>query len=293
MRRTLQIGILAAVIPLTLALASGTAEAQRGRRVVVRPHTTRVVVSGYVGFPYRWGYWDPYWFGPYWGYPYYFGYWGGGYYYDNSAEIRVQVKPKEAQVYVDGYYAGVVDDFDGVFQRLHVSAGEHELVVYLKGYHPLTQNLHLGQRQDTKIKANLQPLAAGEADAPLPQPIARPADAPRYGEPGMERRRPGVTARPVEPRRPERAQPPDEPMEEAGQAFGSLVVRVQPSGADILIDGERWQGPEGAERLVIQLSEGTHRVEVRKDGYAPFSTTVRVRRGETAPLNVSLPPRGE
>ena len=31
--------------------------------------------------------------------------------------------PSEARVYVDGYYAGTVDDFDGLFQRLNVSPG--------------------------------------------------------------------------------------------------------------------------------------------------------------------------
>ena len=31
------------------------------------------------------------------------------------------VDPAEARVYVDGYYAGTVDDFDGLFQRLNVS----------------------------------------------------------------------------------------------------------------------------------------------------------------------------
>jgi hypothetical protein len=30
----------------------------------------------------------------------------------------VLATPKEAAVYVDGFYAGVVDDFDGVFQSL-------------------------------------------------------------------------------------------------------------------------------------------------------------------------------
>jgi len=34
------------------------------------------------------------------------------------AEVRVLVTPPEAAVYVDGYYAGLVDDLDGFFQRL-------------------------------------------------------------------------------------------------------------------------------------------------------------------------------
>ena len=38
----------------------------------------------------------------------------------------VSVKPNKAQVCVDGYYAGIVDDFDEVFQRLHTSPGAHD-----------------------------------------------------------------------------------------------------------------------------------------------------------------------
>ena len=29
--------------------------------------------------------------------------------------VRIQAEPKTAEVYVDGFYAGIVDDFDGVF----------------------------------------------------------------------------------------------------------------------------------------------------------------------------------
>ena len=59
--------------------------------------------------------------------------------------------------------------------------------------------------------------------------------------------------------------------------------------ADVLIDGERWQGPEGVDRLVVQVAEGSHRIEVRKEGFASFTTEITVRAGETAPVNVSLP----
>jgi PEGA domain len=74
--------------------------------------------------------------------------------------------------------------------------------------------------------------------------------------------------------------------------FGTLVIRVQPTGADILIDGDRWSGPEGDDRLLVQVSEGMHHIEVRKTGYLPFTADVPIRRGETTPLNVSLPPEG-
>ena len=56
----------------------------------------------------------------------------------------------------------------------------------------------------------------------------------------------------------------------------------------LIVDGQKWDTPASREPLTIQLSEGTHRIEVQKEGYRTFSTEVRVRRGETVPLNVSL-----
>ena len=63
---------------------------------------------------------------------------------------------------------------------------------------------------------------------------------------------------------------------------------MRPSDADILVDGEVWSAPEGEDQFVIELAEGPHRIEVRKDGFQTYATTVRVRRGESVRLNVSL-----
>jgi hypothetical protein len=73
-----------------------------------------------------------------------------------------------------------------------------------------------------------------------------------------------------------------------GSRFGQVAIRVQPADAEIRIDGEVWQSPQGADRLVVHLSPGTHRVEIKKDGFDPFVTAVEIRRGEVAVLNVSL-----
>jgi len=75
------------------------------------------------------------------------------------------------------------------------------------------------------------------------------------------------------------------------QGFGTLVVRVRPTGAEVFVDGERWPGPETDAGLLIQLAEGTHRIEIRKDGYVSFSSEVEIRQGQATPLNVSLPVR--
>ncbi len=79
-------------------------------------------------------YYDGWYGGGYWGYPY--GGWGSTHYYVHRdiGSVRVLVDPSEARVYVDGYYAGTVDDFDGLFQRLNVSPGRHEITLKLEGY---------------------------------------------------------------------------------------------------------------------------------------------------------------
>ena len=55
------------------------------------------------------------------------------------------------------------------------------------------------------------------------------------------------------------------------------------------IDGERWDSPQGGSRLVVQLAPGAHRVEVKKDGFRTYTSTVQIHR-ESQTVNVTLPP---
>src|SRR5262249_2079818 len=51
-----------------------------------------------------------------------------------TGKLRLQIEPRSARVFVDGYYAGIVDDFNGVFQRLTLAAGPHHVVVNAPGF---------------------------------------------------------------------------------------------------------------------------------------------------------------
>jgi hypothetical protein len=70
--------------------------------------------------------------------------------------------------------------------------------------------------------------------------------------------------------------------------FGTLSIQVRPPDAEIFIDGEHWTGSDANAPLQVQLSPGTHRVEMRAPGRQTFSATVTIRPGQTTPLNVSL-----
>ena len=258
--------LLAAV--MTLALSPADAAAQRRGRPVRGGGSVVVVRPAFYGPYYGYGYYDPFFWGYGGWYPYgfYAPYYRGDVYGRSYGSARLQVTPKQAEVYVDGYMAGTVDDFDGFLQRLDVPAGEHELTLYLEGYHTVRQKVLFRPGATVKISYAMQPLGPGTANEARPQPD--PDAAP-----------PSAAGRPAERVR-ERGESPG--------GFGTLAVRFQPRDAAVFIDGDEWTGPEGPGPLLIELGAGSHEVEVRKQGFTTYRTTVRVRAGETVALNVSL-----
>lgn len=260
MHRTAGFLVLPLLLSITALLLPAAAEAQFGYPPMY---------PGYPGYPgYRYGY--------------------------PEADVRLMIKPAEASVYVDGYFAGKVDDFDGTFQRLHVPPGEHEIVVHLEGYRSLRQKLFLNARATRKIEGTLEKLTPGEAQDPVPVPAEPRADAggergrpypPFAGDP-RGRRRPPVPASPPEPGVP--ATPASPPDQSTPSRSAVLSIRVQPAGATVFIDGERWSGPAEGERLVVQVPEGRHRIEVERDGYERVSTEIDVLASQTVPVNISL-----
>ena len=178
---------------------------------------------------------------------------------DHVVNLRLQITPRDAVVYVDGYAAGIVNDYDGVFQRLRLIPGHHEIVIFQRGYRTLRQALYFNPGSSHTIKHTLMPLAPGEAEEPQPVPRATPMGPATAAPPG-----PGAAR------------------------AGTLSLRVQPADASISIDGELWRGPQGQDRLVVQLPEGVHPLRVEKPGLQPFTTEVDIRAGETTSMNVSL-----
>jgi len=61
--------------------------------------------------------------------------------------VRIVDAPRDAAVFADGYYVGVVDDFDGVFQHMNLEAGPHRIEIQAPGYPPAVfeVNVHPGE----------------------------------------------------------------------------------------------------------------------------------------------------
>jgi hypothetical protein len=158
------------------AASQGRVEARRynSRPYYYRPYAFRPYVNRYV-VPY--GY-RPYGYGPGWslnlyfgrpsfpyGYPSYgyprYGYSPAPYGYYGIVPgraygaLRIVEAPPEAQVLVDGYYAGVVDDYDGVFQHLNLEPGPHRIEIEAPGYPPVSFDVRIEPGRTINYRANM------------------------------------------------------------------------------------------------------------------------------------------
>ena len=129
-----------------------------------------------LGYGYGLGYfsYDPFLFSGY-GYPGYYGSGYGGSYYDpyyggaggyssragqsyrEIGSLRLKVKPSNAQVYIDGYFVGVIDSYDGAFQRLSVEAGPHRVELRAEGFEPVQFEVMVTPGETITYKGEMKP----------------------------------------------------------------------------------------------------------------------------------------
>jgi PEGA domain len=111
-------------------------------------------VSPYFGYGYGYG------FAPYWGAygPYAYAPPGG---IDMGAAliagfgaVNMNVKPGEAEVWIDGKYVAEAKDLDGYPSYLWLAEGPHRVVVYKGGYASFDEEIDVrrGNRSDLKVR---------------------------------------------------------------------------------------------------------------------------------------------
>ena len=112
---------------------------------------------GAYGYP-PYGY-GSYGYGPYGYGPYGYGQAGpyGGSTTFDTGSVRLRIRPRDAQVFVDGYFAGYVDDFDGTFQSLRLEQGGHKLEVRMPGYETLQLDVHVQPNRTITLREDLIP----------------------------------------------------------------------------------------------------------------------------------------
>ena len=151
------------------------------------------------------------------------------------------------------------------------------------------------------MQAQQQPMnpVAMRPGAHVPMPPVQPMAMPQMPQMMYPAIMPTPQPMPPQARAPGRRLPPSPPQTPGpprtadASAYGTLSIRVQPADADVLIDREKWHGPEAQDQLIVDVAEGPHTVEIQKSGYRTYVTEVQVRRGDTTTLNVSLRTQNE
>jgi hypothetical protein len=167
------------------------------------------------------------------------------------ANVRLDVSPNDAQVYVDSYYAGVVDDFDGIFQRLTLRPGTHLIEVRKADFRTLVAEVSLYPGQSITYRRTMEPLAEAESQT---SPFV----------PGFDEG--AATPAPLDS---------DIPP-------GHVRFDVTPKDAAIYADGF-YAGIaddfNGSQHLL--LGQGRHHLSIRLDGYESVDVDLSVDSGAT------------
>jgi hypothetical protein len=103
--------------------------------MILAPMTSSAGVRGFVvvGRPYYGGWYSPYW-GPYGGPAY-----GGYYAYPNSGEVKLDTKVKDAQVFIDGAYAGTTHQN----KSMHLRPGSYNIEIREGGGTPYAEKVYV------------------------------------------------------------------------------------------------------------------------------------------------------
>jgi hypothetical protein len=117
--------VLAAVV-MALAPVSASAAGYRGGVVVVGgPRFYGGYYGGFYG-PYWGSYWGPGWAGPYYAYP-------------NSGEVKLDTKVKDAQVFINGSYAGTTHEN----KTMRLRPGDYNIEIREGGQTPFAEKVYV------------------------------------------------------------------------------------------------------------------------------------------------------
>jgi hypothetical protein len=104
--------------------------------MTLAPMTASAMVRGFVvaGPGFYGGYYSPYW-GSYWGPAY-----AGPYYaYPNSGEVKLDTKVKDAQVFINGSYAGTTHEN----KTMRLRPGNYNIEIREAGQTPFAQQVYV------------------------------------------------------------------------------------------------------------------------------------------------------
>ncbi|MGH9739534.1 MAG: PEGA domain-containing protein [Candidatus Acidiferrales bacterium] len=74
-----------------------------------------------------------------------------------TSQIKLEVTPDRAAVFVDGGYVGTPHEFGGLGRAMVIAPGKHQIRIALAGYQDFTTEVNLRPHQKITIKTDLIP----------------------------------------------------------------------------------------------------------------------------------------
>jgi hypothetical protein len=78
---------------------------------------------------------------------------------DEKGVLHLNVKPHDAEVYIDGGLVGKASQFEGVFHKLRLEAGVHRVELRAPGYAPLVVNVRIQPGESMTYRGTLEKIA--------------------------------------------------------------------------------------------------------------------------------------
>jgi len=81
-----------------------------------------------------------------------------------SSEVRLDVQPTRAAVFLDDYYVGTVDEYYGLEHAMLVVPGKHRFKIALPGFRTFETEVDLAPRQKFALRTDLMGGSINDAD---------------------------------------------------------------------------------------------------------------------------------
>lgn len=206
------------------------------------------------------------------------------------AEVTITSVPAGAQILIDDASTGQVTP-----ALVEVASGEHEIRIKAPGHKSHRQRILVAaldtitlpevtlQQADALITVTSSPAGAGvtlngrfQGETPLELAVKSATDY------RVQVFKAGFASK----QHPASLQPGEERLIylELTRLTGKLVVVAEPATAQLLVNGQ----PRGSVNQTLTLPTVSHRIEIRLEGYAGYSTEVTPRNGLTQELKVKL-----
>ena len=222
--------------------------------------------------------------------------------------LDLDVWPAQTQVYIDGEYVGVVDNFDGWPRYLWLEKGTYDVVFYLDGFKTLARQYSIYPGLVIDVDDRMQP-----GDAVRPEDLVSKSTERRDARIAQDRAQQEAAERGeraesgagdwherVRGEREEMSRQPYDDELKSGQAVdargepGRVHVTIEPDDAAVYLDGRFLGTGRDLARLSSGLivDPGAHKLSVVRPGRESKSLDFEVAAGQELNLNVALQAAG-